>query len=124
MTRTTGSLLVTDLAVSLGLGISACSKSGQYGERIPGDMPIVKLKDIASNAKAFKDKEVLLAGNYGGVCCPSDFTYKEGLEGVEVTPKGFASPNVDTGKPMRLYAVVRLGKQGEFFLEAKGVELR
>lgn len=133
-------LALTSLGWSWGWG-----RAKRYGAKIPNGLAVTKLAQIISKPAAFKDKEVLLAGNYGMYCCPTDFTYKEGVDGAEVSPKGFDAPKADRGKPMKLYAVVRLGRHEEgeengvqrkgkgekneeapsgFYLEAKGVEFK
>lgn len=111
----------------------------QYGQAAPEGVGVVKLKEIVENPKAYKGKEVALEGNFGGICSDGeDFYFKEGLEIVEVVPKGFPMPRFNKGKPIRVYGVVKSiekkekeekGKEkgeehNEVSIEAKGVEVR
>lgn len=134
----TGFLVVVFVAVTLAL--TGCGKNKVwYGEAIPDNVKVVKLKAVLEAPKEYEDKEVVLEGNFGGVCstsCATDFNYKEGLERVEVYPKGFATPKLDKGKPIRVYGVVRSiekkteskeekeEERHEVYIEAKGVEVR
>lgn len=127
-------LLITTLTlVGWGKG------KAHYGEIIPDTVKVVKLKEILENPKQYKDKEVVLEGNFCGVCCATDFKYKEGLDMVEVYPKGFSNPKLVMGKPIRLYGIVRSIEKGvkseaeseekeeehhEVYIEAKGVEVK
>lgn len=111
----------------------------RYGEIIPDNVKVVKLKTILDNPKEYKDREVVLEGNFGGVCCATDFKYKEGLDMVEVYPKGFSNPKLVVGKLIRLYGIVRSIEKNvkseaeaeekeeehhEVYIEAKGVEVK
>lgn len=55
----------------------------QYGQPFPDEVAVVKMEEILKNPQAHKDRGVVLEGNYGGHCCPTDFIYKEELEAVE-----------------------------------------
>lgn len=109
-----------------------CRKGkSQYGQAIPDKVGVVKLKEITENPGQYKDKEVVLEGNFGGVCCATDFNYKEGLEMVEVYPKDFPNPKLDKGKPVRIYGIVRSivkkgesGEEHQVYIEAKGVKAK
>lgn len=122
---------------------SGCGRQSQLGLPIPASVAEVKLADLAKNPSAYKDREVVLDVNYGSYCCADDFSCKQGMEAVEVVPKGFESPKAKTGKPVRVYGVVRLGaheegekkeageKEGEkgeehhdYYIEAKGVQFK
>lgn len=109
----------------------------QFGESIPSNVQAAKLPDIVKNPQAYKDREVMLEGNYGFYCCPADFSYKEGLEAVNVSPAGFDSPKGKRGQPVKIYGTVRMGKSEpaeeekeeneeshDFFIEAKGVQFK
>lgn len=108
----------------------------RYGEAIPKNSKVVKLKEILEHPDTSKDKEVVLEGNYGNNCCASDFVYKEGIEAVEVYPKGFPTPELKRGKPIKVYGIVRSVEKGvkpregkeegfrEIYIEAKGVEVK
>jgi hypothetical protein len=110
--------------------VAGCNKSPQQlGQAIPSDVPSATLAEIQKNAAAYKDKEVLLTGNYGGHCCPTDFNYKEGLNGVECYYPGFDVPETKVGRPVSIYAIVRVrqeegAKEPQVHLEAKGVEFK
>jgi len=109
----------------------------QAGESIPSNLPVTKLKDIAQNLQAYKDQEVVLDGNYGFYCCPDDFSYKEGLESVNISPSGFESPKGKLGQPVMIFGIVRMGKSDslereeeageghhDYYIEGKGVEFK
>lgn len=115
-----------------------CGKA-KSGQPIPSNVPVVKLADVLKDPAFYKDREVVLEGNYGYYCCPSDFSYREGLEGIVVAPVGFESPKADRGQPVRIYGVVRVGErrreeheeeqkeEGEhhdIYIEAKGVQFK
>lgn len=125
-----GILLVIFLAITLIL--AGCSEGKvRYGEAISKNVKVVKLKEIMKNLEGYKDHKVMLEGNFGGACCSTDFFYKEGLEMVEVYPKGFLNPKLKIGNPIRIYGIVKvierkinLKKNYIIYLEAKGVEVR
>lgn len=133
-----GVLIVLFLAMTLTL-VGWGEGNARYGEAVPNNINVVKLEKILQNPKEYKDKEVILEGNYGNYCCASDFVYKEGLEAIEVYPKGFPTPKLDRGTPIRVYGIVRsIEKRAEseggekkkeeehheVYIEAKGVETR
>jgi hypothetical protein len=104
------------------LSLVGCSKSRvHYGEVISDKVAVVKLKEIVEHPGKYKDKEVVLEGNFAGSCCATDFNYKEGLEMIEVYPIGFPNPKLDRGKPIRVYGIVR-STEKMTYIEAKGVE--
>ncbi len=107
----------------------------RYGEAVPKNSKVVKLKEILEHPDIYKDKEVVLEGNYGNYCCASDFVYKEGIEAFEVYPKGFPMPKLERGKPIKIYGIVRSiekdtktkqDEEGtyEVYIEAKGMEIK
>lgn len=128
------------LFLAMTLALVGCGKGKvNYGEAIPNNIKVVKLEKILENSKEYKDKEVVLEGNFGGACCATDFNYKEGLDSVEVYPKGFPNPKLDRGKLIRVYGIVRSiekraeseegeekkeEKHHEVYIEAKGVEVK
>ena len=129
-------LLIALLAVTF---LTGWGDKKQFGDSIPEDVSPTKLKAILENPDAYKDKEVVLEGNYGTACCPTDFSYKEGVETIAVAPKGFSSPKKKLGSPVLIFGVVRSGAvpeesgeekeaaQGEsanIFIEAKGVQFK
>jgi hypothetical protein len=129
------------LASIWGITFVGCSQQAHFGQPIPSRVPVAKLADILKDPASYKDREVLLEGTYGSYCCASDFSYREGLEGIVVAPSGFDSPKADRGHPIQIYGLVRLGKtpeeqeggesekeEEEFhhdaYIEAKGVQLK
>lgn len=144
-TKNTITTTIAAGVVCLWVLVSGCSRQNQLGLPIPASVAEIKLEDLAKNPSAYKDREVVLDVNYGSYCCPSDFSCKQGMEGVEVVPKGFATPKSATGKPLRVYGIVRLGKHEEagekkeaeekkeekkgeehheYYIEAKGVQFK
>ena len=126
-------------ASSLGL-VAGCGKKELHGQPIPSDVPAVTLEQVMKDPTAFKDREVILQGNYGGHCCATDFNYKEGTNAAECYYPGFEVPHTQAGRPVKIHAVVRVrdkheeaGKQvaegraetgPEVYLEAKGVQFK
>lgn len=117
--------------------VGSAQAKNQYGQAIPNDVKVVKLKDILGHPAEYQNKEVVLEGNYGGYCCASDFLYKEGVDGVEIYPQGFPTPKLIIGKPIKIYGIVRAidkktesqeeGKEEEhheIYIEAKGVKAK
>ncbi len=134
--------LVLGLIVLLSLPAAGWAGGKRYGQPIDPKVSVVKLKDVTGSPAAYQDKDVVLDGMYGFYCCPGDFSYKEGLETIAVSPAGFASPKGKPGQPVRIYGTVKIGKRpeeererqnegseeassdGDVYLEAKGVEFR
>jgi len=124
--------------LSAAIMLTGCGERKQYGMPAGSTVPVVSLKAITENPGAYQGREVMLKGNYGTYCCPADFSYKEGLDGVAVASQGFASPNLRRGQPITVYGVVRVGRAPEVeesssgtsetaapvYIEAKGVALR
>ncbi len=132
-------LLLAALTISLILSIIGCnSKSQEAKAQTSQKQPeepktskhqsdIVKLKDIMDNPKVYKNKEVVLEGNFGGICCASDFFYKEGVDSCEVYPKGIQAPKAAIGTPIRLKGTVKATQKGEEYqvhIEATEVTLK
>lgn len=134
-------LLVVLLVGALSLGLAAgCGNKELYGQKIPSNVPAVTLEQVMHDPTAFKDREVILQGNYGGHCCATDFNYKEGTNAAECNYPGFDVPQMQTGRPVKIHAVVRVrdkheeaGDQvaegrteigPEVYLEAKGVQFK
>lgn len=130
-----GILVVMFLSATL-ISVGCAQAKNQYGQTIPHQVKVIKLKDILEHSSDYKNKEVVLEGNYGGYCCASDFLYKEGVEGVEVYPQGFPTPKLVVGKPIKIYGIVRSmdkktepqeekeDEHHEIHIEAKGVEVK
>lgn len=101
----------------------------KFGEAADPKVPQVKLAEIMKNPAAYKNQEVVLEGNYAGHCCPTDFNYKEGVHGVECYYPGFNVPKTKAGRPVKIYATVRVrqqedDKEPQVHLEAKGVQFK
>lgn len=131
------SILVTMFLVLIMTLTGYAKGKVRYGEAISGNVKVAKLKEILEHPDEYKNKEVVLEGNYGNHCCASDFVYKEGIEAVEVYPKGFPIPKLGKGKPIKIYGIVRIVEKGaghkegegkkevqEIYIEAKGVEIK
>lgn len=93
------------------------------GKPIPQDVPRVKLQEILKSPEQYKDKDVVLEGNYGFYCCAEDFSYKEGTDSVEISPAGFENKQLKPGTPVRIWATVRV-RRGDVHPEAKGMETK
>lgn len=109
------------------ISTAAYAKSSRFGEQIPDKIETVKLKNILEAPKEYKDKNVLLQGNFGGLCCATDFNYKEGLESIEVHPKGFDAPKLKVGTPVNIHGTVKVIEKAdgnEVHIEAKGMETK
>lgn len=132
------------VVIAMGMFLSGCGKQERLGQPIPSDVPTAKLAQIMKNPAAYKDKEVVLQGNYAGHCCATDFIYKEGLNGAEVYYPGFSVPQGKSGRPVKIYSIVRVrgvvkeesektekgevenkeSKEIQVYLEAKGVQFK
>jgi hypothetical protein len=109
------------------VAITACGNGGktgtQFGQKIPANLQVVKLEQIVSDPFSYDQKEVILEGNFAGICCESDFFYKEGLETVEISPQGFPSPKLTVGTPVRIHGIVKTSSD-RIRIEARGVEVK
>lgn len=114
------------ILILLVVPITGCSNSkitgAQFGEKIPSTMGIVKLAQLSLNPTSYNQKEIVLEGTFGGICCDTDFFYKEGMDMIEVSPKDFPSPKIVIGTPIKIYGVVR-AVGDKLNVEAKGVEV-
>lgn len=118
---------VKTLIFSLSLLTSFSAIAEQMGQAIPKNVPQVKLAEILKSPAKYKGKEVVLQGNYGSRCCATDFNYKEGLDGIEITPSGFDNwQNLKKGTPIKVYGLVNVIERGGgekiVHMEAKGME--
>ncbi|MGE3682651.1 MAG: hypothetical protein AB7G93_13075 [Bdellovibrionales bacterium] len=116
-------------ALALSLLISATSFAGQMGQAIPKDAPSVKLAEILKTPAKYKGKEVVLQGNYGSMCCATDFNYKEGLDGIEISATEFDDwKKLKKGTPVKVYGKInvieRAGGENIVGMNAKGMETK
>jgi hypothetical protein len=72
-------IIVFLTVIPLLMGCDKGVKGVSSGMVIPSGVKVTKLKEIASNLQGYKDKEVVLEGNFNGACCAADFNYKESL---------------------------------------------
>ena len=127
-------LFVGLLSAAVAVG---CGQTNLHGQPILSNVDQVTLAQVLKDPATFKDKEVVLQGNYGGHCCPTDFNYKEGTNAVECYYPGFDVPHSKPGRPVQIHAVVRMrdrheehaaeGKAEtgpEVYLDAKGVRFQ
>lgn len=129
LTKNVSSAVVFAAIVSAVVFVSGCAQKTEFGQPIPADGTEAKLADIMQNPAAYKNREVVLTGNYAGHCCPTDFNYKEGVYGVECYYPGFEVPETKLGRPVKIYGVVQVrqeegAKEAQVHLEAKGVEFK
>lgn len=120
---------ITTLILALSLLTSASALAEQMGQAIPKNVAQVKLSEILKSPAKYKGKEVVLQGNYGSKCCATDFNYKEGLDGIEISPSGFDNwQNLKKGTPVKIYGVVNVierdGGETIVHMEAKGMETK
>lgn len=120
---------IQTLMLALSLFFSVAAFADQMGQAIPKNTPTVKLAEILKTPAKFKEKEVVLQGNYGSKCCASDFNYKEGLDGIEVSPSGFDNwQSLKKGTPIKIYGVINViergGGESIVHVEAKGLETK
>lgn len=122
-------VVVAGIALGL-MFVAGCSqKTELLGQPIPANATAAKLSDIMQNPAAFKNKEVVLTGNYAGHCCPDDFNYKEGVHAVECYYRGFKVPETKPGRSVKIYGVVQVkqeegAKEPQVHLEAKGADFK
>lgn len=115
------------LAIVLTAGVADAKTKARLGQPIPDKVNLVKLSQILQNSSEYKDKEVVLEGNFAGTCCGGGFFYKEGFDVIEIYPKGFSNPRLIIGKPIKIYGIVRvIARWGVdmLYIEAKGLEIR
>lgn len=121
-----GKFLMLLLALSItqcGCADHAKSNKIQFGQAIPENVELVKLKQIMEEPATYNNKEVLLEGQFAGICCESDFFYKEDFETIELSPQGFPSPKLIVGTPIRAYGIARVSGD-RIRVEVKGVEVK
>lgn len=87
---------------------SAMEKLKKHGKGVPEKTAVTKLSDIVKEPQKFKNKEVVLQGNFVNICCATDFVYREGLESIEIYPQNFPIPKLDRGKPIKIWGIVRI----------------
>lgn len=120
---------IKTLVFSLSLITSISAFAEQMGKAIPKDAQQVKLAEILKSPAKYKGKEVVLQGNYGSKCCADDFNYKEGLDGIEISPSGFDNwQHLKKGTPIKVYGVVNVIERGGgekiVHMDAKGLETK
>lgn len=120
---------IKTLILSTALFTSVSAFAEQMGKAIPKDAQQVKLAEILKSPTKYKGKEVLLQGNYGSKCCATDFNYKEGMDGIEITPSGFDNwQNLKKGTPIKVYGVVNVIERGGgekiVHMDARGMETK
>ena len=118
-------LFVAGLLSIAGIIISGCSKGELYGEAIPEDMEITKIKSILSDPDSFTEKEVKIEGTLGQVC-PSGCWFFVLDEGggkiyVDINPAGLAIPPKSKGKVAVVGTVKKAGRRLGIY--GKGVKL-
>ncbi len=102
--------------------ITGCSEINM-GVPIPADKQAIKLSLVQKKQKEYKDKQILIAGNYGGRCggCCNDFVLKEGINYIKVDINGLKLPDMNMGLPMKVYGTLKTTKQNPY-IQALGVE--
>lgn len=120
---------ITTMAVALTLFTASAAQAKQMGQAIPKNAQQVKLAEIIKTPAKYKGKEVVLQGNYGSKCCATDFNYKEGLDGIEISPEGFEEwQNLTKGTPIRVYGTINViergGGENIIHMTAKGLETK
>lgn len=105
------------------LFFNGCSDC-KAGKAVPAGMETVKISNIQSDVKKFDGKEVLLAGNYGGLCgtgCCKDFILNQGIDTIKVEPNGIRVPDFSKGLPVRVYGILKTTKSAPY-IQALGIE--
>ncbi len=121
--------IIKTAVLTLSILTSLNAFADQMGQAVPKNVPQVKLAEILKTPTKYKGKEVVLQGNYGSKCCADDFNYKEGLDGIEVSPQGFDNwQSLKKGTPIKIYGVVNVIERGGgetiVHVDAKGLETK
>ncbi len=98
--------------------VTGCSDF-KAGVPIPEDIEKIQLSSIHNNINSFKDKKILLVGNYSGLCgagCCKDFILKQGIESIKVDPNSIAVPGLKMGIPLKVYGIVKTTKTSPFIM--------
>lgn len=114
---------------ALGLFVNSVAHAEQMGKALPKSTEPTKLSEILKSPKKFKGKEVVLQGNYAARCCATDFIYKEGLDSIEISPKGFKEwETLKRGTPVRVFGTInvieREGGDKIVHMDANGLETK
>lgn len=99
------------------------------GKALPKNVELTKLSEILKAPKKYKGKEVVIQGNYVARCCPTDFIYKEGLDSIEISPKGFDQwGSIKRGTPVRVSGTINVierdGGDKIVHMDASGLETK
>ncbi len=85
-----------------------CSKGKEtIGQPIDPQAKVVRLQEVLSNPQAYDGQTLVIEGNFSGVCCASDFIYKDGLASTEVlVSKECPMPEAKAGSRMKVLGTV------------------
>ncbi len=98
------------------------SSAGYPG--IPSEIEETKLSDIAANPAAYDGQNVLLIGTIANICPTSGchFVLQASGQVIYVYPSGFKLPKLKKGRPVKVYARIKMGKK-RLVLLALGLEV-
>jgi uncharacterized protein YdeI (BOF family) len=114
------------LSLILMIAVSGCGKTGDesYGQPI-ANRQTTELKEIVSDADAFKDKQVTLEGKIVRQCptgCWFDIQQGTAVVHVDINPSGFAIPQ-KPNKTVLVEGTVTM-EDGQIEVIGTGVEIK
>lgn len=86
----------------------SCSKGKEtIGQPIDSLAKVVRLQEVLSNPQAYDGQTLVIEGNFSGVCCASDFIFKDGVASTEVlVSKECPMPSTKAGSRMKVWGTV------------------
>lgn len=71
------------------------------------DVKRVKIAELLKEPKSYAGQDVVVSGIFNGICCPSDFVLKDGIDAIEIYVTEMPSKS-RVGSKMEIYGTVRV----------------